>query len=62
VPGIAQVWLTHDELEAVASLFDNALGNALEETVPRPLLAARDKIEKALAPVACEVASGPKTP
>lgn len=59
--GIAQVWLTAEELEALAL----ALDLADEATLAPPSRAeksARVKIERALAPVACDTASGSKTP
>lgn len=65
MPGIAQVWLTHDELEALATALDRlAFFERTRGAHPpsKTLTAAQTKIEAALAPVACQVASGPKAP
>jgi hypothetical protein len=62
VAGISQVWLTAEELEALASALDGVVAESGGTVLPRALVTGRDKIELALKPVACEIASGPKTP
>ena len=72
MPGISQVWLTAEELEAIAVLYDasDITAKAQPDNTPRLRAAlahprqkeARAKIEAALAPVACDIASGPRTP
>lgn len=69
MPGISQVWLTAEELEAIATAYDAletiqrtsktacAKVAAAALTNPRQK-GARDKILRALAPVACDLASG----
>ena len=66
MPGISQVWLTAEELEAIAVAFD-ALdvlagregGRRAKGALAHPKSReAREKIETALGPVACKVASG----
>lgn len=59
--GVSQVWLTAEELEAIALAFD--LADEVHTPPPsRAETSARVKIERALAPVACDTASGSKTP
>lgn len=58
--GVSQVWFTAEELEATATAFDHA-ERYIGKLAPAES-AARAKIERALAPVACDTAAGAKTP
>lgn len=58
--GVSQVWLTAEELEATATAFDMT-ERYVGKLTPTER-AALKKIERALAPVACDTASGSKTP
>lgn len=57
--GVAQVFLTHNELEEMLVAFD-VLKLKHPDVVTPKMTSGFDKLELALAPVACTVASGCK--